>query len=373
MVRVSILVLAMFLSGSVSLLAQTGAANRSLVGTVSGFRAESAVIEVRPDGGDVVSVSCGSETEFLRVTPGHVDLKTAERISLTDLAVGDRVLVTFAPGSSEARRMVVMSASDLARKREAERQDWTVRGLAGVVNAVAPDAITLKTGSLAGELLATIRVRPNTVFRRYAPNSVLFADAQPSSLAEVRAGDQAWGRGEKSPDGRSVEAEEVVFGTFLIQAGSIIEVDAAGSRITVEELGSKKTLVVRVTADSQIKRMPAFPGLPGRGFGPPAPMDAARPGPRPGAMPDLSQMLKGMPAATLAELRPGERVVVSSTRGASAEQVTAIMLVANADTLIQMAAAQTGGRGAGGSEMPMGLNLGGLMGLGGLDFTGMIP
>jgi hypothetical protein len=54
------------------------------------------------------------------------------------------------------------------------------------------------------------------------------------------------------------------------------------------------------------------------------------------------------------------------------DQVTAIMLVSNADMLIRMAAAQPGGRGSQSSGMPMGMDMGGMMGLGGLDLTGMI-
>ena len=55
--------------------------------------------------------------------------------------------------------------------------------------------------------------------------------------------------------------------------------------------------------------------------------------------------------------------MVSSTKGAKPDEITAIMLLGNADMLIQMATVPSG-RGAGGGGAPGG---GGGMGLGGLQ------
>jgi hypothetical protein len=94
--------------------------------------------------------------------------------------------------------------------------------------------------------------------------------------------------------------------------------------------------------------------------------------PAPGApkMPDMSQMLERMPAAKFDELKPGEKIVVSSTKGAKPDEITAIMLLGNADLLIQMATVPSG-RGAGGNAAGGGMNLGGA-GLQTLDLPSMI-
>jgi hypothetical protein len=98
-----------------------------------------------------------------------------------------------------------------------------------------------------------------------------------------------------------------------------------------------------------------------------------------GGPPDLTQMLERIPPVKLDELKPGESIVVSSTKGASAGQITAIMLVANADMLIRMASSQPGaggargGRGGAAGMGPPG-GMGGMGGgFGGLDIPGMIP
>ena len=79
-------------------------------------------------------------------------------------------------------------------------------------------------------------------------------------------------------------------------------------------------------------------------------------------MPDMAQMLERMPAAKFDELKAGEKIVVSSTKGAKPDEITAIMLLGNADMLIQMATVPSG-RGAGGG----GAQGGGGMGMGGLQ------
>src|SRR5258708_1755055 len=85
--------------GLASTIAQT-AASKSLVGTVSGFKAESAEIQVKPDDGDVLSLKVTTSTQVQRVPAGEKDLKKAEPIKITDVAAGDRVLVTLMPAAS---------------------------------------------------------------------------------------------------------------------------------------------------------------------------------------------------------------------------------------------------------------------------------
>ena len=87
-------------------------------------------------------------------------------------------------------------------------------------------------------------------------------------------------------------------------------------------------------------------------------------------------MLERMPLAKLEDLKAGETIVVSSTKGAKSNEVTAIMMLANADGILQMIAAQSGGaRGAGMSGaggMGGGMS-GGMDALGGMGLGGIMP
>lgn len=101
---------------------------------------------------------------------------------------------------------------------------------------------------------------------------------------------------------------------------------------------------------------------------------------------DMSQMLERMPPAKIEDLKAGDTIVVSSTKGVKADEVTAITVLANAGFLIQMASRQTAGgaaagqgRGQGQGMAGGGMGMGGMGmggaggGLGGLDLPGMVP
>jgi hypothetical protein len=360
---------------------------KSFVGTVAGLRPETAEIEVKADAGGEVVGRITADTIAQRIAPGEKDLKNARTVKVTDVAAGDRVLVTLEPGTSIVRRIVVMPAADIARQQEADRTDWQKRGVAGIVSARSGNRITVKTRGLTGEVESVVTVDDRTRFKRYAPDSVKFSDAKPSRLADVSVGDQLRARGEKSEDALKVAAEEVVFGTFLVKAGTVGTVSPEAREFTIRELGSNKPLHVVLTADSQLKLMPAFPAMTGgaaRG-GMPAGLPPAggrsgaagrggMMGGAPGGGFDINQMLEHMPAAKLEDLKPGSTVVVSSTKGARNDQLTAIMVLSNADMLIRMASMMSGsGRGATGAAGMSGPGMGspGMGGMSGGDLNGL--
>jgi len=346
--------------------------SKSFVGTVVALRVKSAAVEVKPDSGDAVVGQLTTDTIAQKIAPGEKDLKKAEAIEVTDLAKGDRVLVSLEPDSTRIRRIVVMSAKDISNRNDADRLDWQKRGVAGVVSAKSGNRITVKNKTLTGEVQTTIAVNDGTAIKRYAPDSVKFADAQPGKLADIGIGDQVRARGEKSADGLTMTAQDIVFGTFLIEAGAIAAIDPIAMEMKVKELGTNKLLTVKLTADSQLKQMFAMPpgmppggGMPGRG-----------PGGAPGGPPtgfDINQMIEHIPAVKLEDLKPGATVVITSTKGAKSSEITAIMVLSNADMLIQMAAAmKAAGRGAGAPGMGGGgMNGGDLNGLMGLGIGGM--
>ena len=364
---------------------------KSIVGSIISVKAADAVVIVKPDNTDAVSVKLTADTIFQRIAPGERDLKKAAAMKMTDMALGDRVLVSFKTGGAEALRILVMSSTDIQKRNEADSLDWTKRGVSGVVAAKAGNTVTLKKRSLTGEIVMTVTLDDKTAVRRYNSDSVKFADARVSKLDEVSVGDQLRARGVKSEDGLKVAAEEVVFGTFVTKAGAITAINAEAKEVTVSELGTNKPLVVKFTADSQIKKMPDMMGMmAGRGGAPGAQMspgvspgagapNAAGRGGGPGAagapnaaghMPDMAQMLEHAPEAKLDDLKIGEKIVVSSTKGAKPGEITAIMLLGNAGMLIQMATVPSG-RGAGGGAQGAGM-----MGMGGglqtLDLPSMI-
>ena len=260
MAAITFTTLGVLLIGLTPAMAQT-AAPKFVVGTVQGFQTESAEIKVKPDKGEIVSLKLRGDTQVQRVAAGETDLKKAEPIRITDVAAGDRVLVNLMPGVFEARRIVVMASSDIAKRNEADRLDWTRRGVLGIVAAKKGGEITLRMRSMQGEKTATVTVSESTRYRRYAPDSVKFADAKASGLTEVSVGDQLRARGQKSEDGLKVTADEVVFGTFVTKAGPITALNVEAKEITVKDLATGKPLVIKLSADSQVKTLPDFAAM----------------------------------------------------------------------------------------------------------------
>jgi len=327
-------------------IAQTPAAI-SVVGTVSSFNKDAKTLDVRPDNGAPVPVKLLGNTLVQRIAPGQTSLANAATIQPSDIATGDRVLVTVASNGTDALRVVVISAADIAKRDDADREDWNKRGISGIVASKTGDQVLLqKTKTPSGDVQPVITVSDKTKILRYSPDSVRFADAKISKLDEISAGDQIRARGMKSAD-TAVDAEEIIFGTFLTKAGSVTAVDAAAKEVTVKELGSGKTIFIKLTPDSTIKQMPAAPAD-GRGQGP--------------AAGNLSQMIDRLPAGKIDDIKPGTSVVVSSTKGSEADKLTAIVIVANADQLIRMASNPSGrggtlvfGSGDGGGLSVLGL------------------
>jgi hypothetical protein len=233
-------------------------------------------------------------------------------------------MVSFVAGMKEARRIVLISASAIARRDAAERLDWETRGISGVVAAKDGGEITLENRSPQGVQHTIVVVTQTTVIRRYAPDSVKFNEAALSSLNEIAIGDQVRTRGDKSEDGARVTANDLVFGTFLTTLGSIVEVNRAEGQMTMIDSTSKKQLTIRL-------REMMF-GHAGGAAEPPH-----------GPPTNVAQMLQQLPNGSVDDLKAGTSVVVTSTRGQRSDRVTGIMVIANVDVLIQMAQSQAAG------------------------------
>jgi hypothetical protein len=298
-VMMKILSVCALLAAAGAALSQDPNAGRAL-GVVTKIDAAARQIVLKTDAGADVTVTLQPAANFRRVAPGETDLRNAATIALTDISVGDRVL-------ARANLIVVMSQGDIAKKQAAERADWDRRGASGVVAAVAPGEVTI---SVRGSQPLVIVPAANVIVRRYAPDSVKFADAKASTLAQIKAGDQVRARGAKNEDGSKMTAEEIVSGAFRTTAGVILSVDAQKNEIRINDLETKTPVVVKVQRDSNLKKLA---------------------GSRSG---DLQQSLDRMPSITLADLKNGDAIVVSSTVGASADQVTAITLLAGVEAIL---------------------------------------
>src|SRR5260370_41417314 len=246
-------------------------------------------ITLTPDSGPDVKITVQPATQIVRFAPGETNVNNATQIQLQDLQVGDRIRATGWASDDNlplpVLKIVVMKRSDLEARHQQDLQDWQKRGVGGLVTAVdaAAGTVTIAVVSFVGKKELVVHSSKSTVIRRYAPDSVKFDDAKPSPLQEVQSGDQLRGRGDRNADGTELAADEIVSGSFRNIAGTVNSVDASASTLSVQDLLSKKVVLVKVTADSQLRHLPPEMAqrIATRFKGPSAVATAAEPATRP--------------------------------------------------------------------------------------------
>lgn len=367
----------------------------ALLGTIKSISGNSLVLTT--DAGVDMNVEVRDSTKIVRIAPGQKDLNDAQTIALTDLQVGDRILVRGKAGDDHktfsATSIVAMKKADIAEKQRRERDEWEKSGVGGLVNSVdaAGGVISITTPWLREKKTVVVHVSKDTVLRRYAPGSVKFDEAKPSPLGEIHPGDQLRARGQKNTDGSELTAQEIVSGSFRNVSGTISSLDSAQGTITVHDLATKKNIAVKITSESQLRKLPAQMAqriaqrlngsngpnggangdqagtgqaggtradarttatptakepAPGSGQGARSGVEEGRQGEfggrgrgtgvgagGPGGM-DLQQMISRMPAAKIADLQKGDAVMLVGT-DANGSALTAITLLAGVEPILQ--------------------------------------
>ena len=353
------------------MLAQTPApAVQRVLGAVQSVDVAAKTLKIKSDAGDSYAISLTGTAKVQKIAPGSKD---PEPLTFDEIAVGDRA-VAYGAVSAEnktvgANRLVVMTKGDLAKKTEGEHQDWARRGSSGTVVTPKPasNEVVISVKSMMGAAKdLTVEVTPKTAIRQYAPDSVRFADAKTAKISDMTKDDQIRVRGDKTPDGDKVLAEEIVFGTFQLSAGTVTVVSA--NEIKIKDLKSKKLVSVHVTEDSNLRKMPeqmarmmaarnngetsagggnmrpAGGGPPGGGapgggaagrqgggggFGGPG-----GPGGRGGSGGGGGDMMDRMPKFQLADLKNGDAVMILHTKGAKADELTAITMLSGVEPIL---------------------------------------
>ena len=355
------------------------------VGTVKAINGN--VLTLTLDAGtDVtVTVTVTDTTRMVQVAPGQRDLRAAPAIHVSDLQVGDRIIVRSRasddPKSITALGIMAMKRTDVDAKKKQDLSDWQKSGVGGLVKAVDPASgtITIAGPAVAGVAKTTvIHTTKATILRRYAPDSVKFDDAKAAPIEQIKPGDQLRARGEKGADGDEFTAAEIVSGTFRNIAGTIISVDQATKTINVNDLIGKKAMVVKISDESQLKKLSpemaqriamrfrnggantaggggAGGGNGGAGNGASGAAPAggvnggggsaaggSAAGGAGGGRADFQQLVNRLPAATITDFQKGDAVLVVSTQGTDTGGVTAITLLGGVEPVLAAAAGVSG-------------------------------
>jgi Domain of unknown function (DUF5666) len=330
------------------------------VGTIKAINGRT--ITLTTDTGSETTVVVQDGARLLRVEPGQKDLKQAAALDLQDLQPGDRILVrgkTSEDGKSLlAVSLIAMKKLDIAEKQAHEREEWQKHGVGGLVSAVDPSTgtITIATATLGGNKSIVIHTSRDTVLRRYAPNSVKFDDAKTAPIGEIKVGDQLRARGKRSADDAELAADEVVSGSFRNIAGTISSIDSSAAIISVFDLATKKPVAVKITPESQLRKLPPpmaqriATRLKGTGEGAgsnasqsgesSAPKNVSERSPagrsdtQQGTT-DFQQVISRIPPASIHDLNKGDAVMIVATSGKQEDETIAITLLAGVEPILE--------------------------------------
>lgn len=345
---ICVLAWALFVAMAGMAIAQAPAAARN-IGVVKSIDGKTLVLKT--DAGAEVTISVSDSARILRLAPGQTDLKSATALTLQDLQVGDRMLVSGQAGDGgaiTAARIIVMKQADVAQKQQQNREDWQKHGTGGIVSAIDPATGTIDI-SITPTQSVVVKTSKDTSYLRYAPNSVKFSDAQKGTMDQIKVGDQLRARGTRSEDSKELTAKEVISGTFRNIAGTITAIDPANNTMTVKDVLAKKSVTIKFNPDSQLRKLApqmaqrlafflkngarsAEGGAPAAGQTPTS--ASADAGGRPAGAPDFQQIFSRIPSTTLADLQKEDAVMVVASQGNGSGEVTAITLLAGVEPIL---------------------------------------
>jgi len=350
------------------------------VGEVTSVSENKIVLQTKDGAIDVV---LSPATQYKRVPADNPSLKAATESNFTEIKTGDKLLVTGQVSADKksvpAKAIYLMSKTDIVQKQTKEQEEWRTRGISGRVTAINPQTneITVSTRGIAGEKTTIVKLKDKASFRRYAPDSVQFSEAKESTFGEINTGDMIRALGDKSSDEATLSAERIVTGAFQTVGGTIKAIDAAKNEIVITDIQTKKDITIAVGKNTTLKQFPADmaqrmaqfqmmqasgvqPGQGGvrpprenqQGGGQPREAGQTPDGTRPGGGMGrgmrggtIDDMLERFPNITIADLKVGQMIAVSSTKTNNAQRITAIKLLSGVEPFLNMAQAQGQGQG----------------------------
>ncbi len=316
--------------------------------------------------GQDYAVTVPASARILLVDPATRDLKSAQPGTMADVAAGDKAIVNGSQGdagqSLTATRVLLLKSGAITALHAQEQAAWA-RSVGGIVKTA--DSATGVITAVNGTRSYTVNTSGSTLVRRYSGASVRFEDAVKSNVAAIQPGDQIQARGQRSTDGTTVTADEIVAGSFSNFSGTLTAVDPTGGSVTLKDLATKKMVTIAISGQTNLRKLPtgfgqggaARPnGAGGSGTGEQTPATtpnqataggsgsaaASGAGGRTGAgRLDLSRIVNRLPTETTAELKPGDAVLVVASNSANAGNPTAITLVSGVEQIL--AASPAGG------------------------------
>jgi hypothetical protein len=364
----------------------------SVIGTVENVDAGGKSLAFKTDKGETPTIKFDEKTQFLRLPAGETDTKKATRAASGDVSTGDRAIARLKADETGAPAVFLYftKQTDLAQRQKKSDDDWATQSVNGTVKSVDVPGkkvvITARLGFGPAKDV-TLDAAGSVEYLRFSLDNGKY-EPNTAGLSPIQTGDQVRVLGAKNADQTEIKLEAIMSGTFKSVPVLVKSVDTATGSILATDLVSKKPVTINIKPDTLLKRLddatallmarrlnPSFQaeggGRGGRGGG--RGQGAAAPGGNagggnpeaagqaPGTVKagafgagggrggqggggrgggrnaDPNKVLDQQPSIELADLKPGEPVVVTGAPSTDMAKMTAVSVVAGVDPILRAA------------------------------------
>jgi hypothetical protein len=365
----------------------------SVVGTITKVDVNAKVISIKNDKGDT-TVKYSDLTKLLQLPAGETDPAKATAAKPETFEAGDRVelarVQTKDPTGLPASTVIVKKAADIAKEAAQKAQEWQTQAVSGFADSIdaAGKKIAMKVKGVAGapDRDVTLDVSGRVNYQRFSDKTFAYEVAD---MSAVKPGDHVRVLGVKNADVTAIKVTDLAADSIKQIGATIKSIDAATGQIVATDT-AKKPVTIVVHTNTKVKRLddqtalmiarlvnPSFQGTGGRGAGAgggrgpggPGGGGAAAGGGAPGGgapgggapggggggrgfggqaggggrgrggANQIQTLVDQQPDIKIADLKPGEPLIVSGPTSADSTNLTATMVLAGVEQILRAAPA----------------------------------
>jgi Cu/Ag efflux protein CusF len=351
----------------------------TIQGTITKVDLDGKVISIKTDAGDT-TVKFSNLTRVMELPPGESDTKKATPLKPEDISVGDHILAraqTKDLTGLPAGFLYINRASDIAKENAAKAQEWQTQAVSGFAESVDPGSkkITMKVKGAAGapDRDVVLDLSGSVSYQRFSDKSF---DYERTDVNAIKTGDHLRVLGTKNADVTQIKVTDLAADAIKQIGATIKSIDPATGQITAIDT-AKKPVTITVRTATKVKRLddptaqmiarivnPSFQGA-GRGGGRGAGGGAGagdgagagggrsfgggqasggapggsggRGGRARGGAGQIQNLIDQQPDAKVADLKPGEPIIVSGPSSPDSSSFSAMMVLAGVDPILRAA------------------------------------
>jgi len=358
----------------------------SVRGSVTKVDLATKVISVKTDAGTDTTVKFSDLTKLNQLPPGEADTKKATPLKAEEMGPGDHILArvqTKDPTGLPAGFVYINRAADIAKENAAKAQAWQTQAVAGYVESVdvAGKKITMKVKGSAGQpdRDVALDIAGSVNYQRFSDKTFDYENADASA---IKTGDHLRVLGSKNADVTEIKVTDVAADAIKQIGATIKSIDPATGQIVATDT-AKKSVTITVRPATKVKRLddptalmiarivnPTFQGTGGRGagrgagggggdgagagggggrgFGAGGQAGGGAPGGSGfggrvgggrgrGGAGQIQNLIDQQPDAKIADLKPGEPIIVSGPSSPDSSSFSAMMVLAGVDQILRAA------------------------------------